>query len=145
MQKNNSVVSKEDLENYSKNKDILTRNAQEKAYEESIKKMSHEEIVEKISKLTTDNYITKQKLTDLENEIKECEKTLNIECTPENIVKYKQNLDKSMRTALKNIALAEEALLDEAKDMPDDVRRKWLEDIINEQLDQDKEDVKGKV
>lgn len=145
MQKNSSVLSKEDLENYSKNKDILTRNAQEKAYEESIKKMSHEEIVEKISKLTTDNYITKQKLTDLENEIKECEKTLNIECTPENIVKYKQNLDKSMRTALKNIALAEEALLDEAKDMPDDVRRKWLEDIINEQLDQDKEDVKGKV
>lgn len=145
MQKNSSVVSKEDLENYSKNKDKLTRNAQEKAYEESIKKMSHEEIVEKISKLTTDNYITKQKLTDLENEIKECEKTLNIECTPENIVKYKQNLDKSMRTALKNIALAEEALLDEAKDMPDDVRRKWLEDIINEQLDQDKEDVKGKV
>lgn len=142
---NNNLVSKEDLETYNKNKEIVTRNLQEQAYEESIKKMSHEEIVAKISKLTTDNYITKQKLTELENEIKECEKTLNIECTPENIVKFKQNLDKSMRTALKNIALAEEALLEEAKDMPDDVRRKWLEDIINEQIDTDKKEIKGKI
>lgn len=142
---NNNLVSKEDLETYNKNKEIVTRNLQEQAYEESIKKMSHEEIVAKISKLTTDNYITKQRLTELENEIKECEKTLNIECTPENIVKFKQNLDKSMRTALKNIALAEEALLEEAKDMPDDVRRKWLEDIINEQIDTDKKEIKGKI
>lgn len=142
---NNNLVSKEDLETYNKNKAIVTKNLQEQAYEESIKKMSHEEIVAKISKLTTDNYITKQKLTELENEIKECEKTLNIECTPENIVKFKQNLDKSMRTALKNIALAEEALLEEAKDMPDDVRRKWLEDIINEQIDTDKKEIKGKI
>lgn len=142
---NNNLVSKEDLETYNKNKAIVTKNLQEQAYEESIKNMSHEEIVAKISKLTTDNYITKQRLTELENEIKECEKTLNIECTPENIVKFKQNLDKSMRTALKNIALAEEALLEEAKDMPDDVRRKWLEDIINEQIDTDKKEIKGKI
>ena len=105
------------------------------------KKNSHEEILNRISQLTTDNYITRQKLTELESEIKECEKVLNIECTPENIVEYKKRLDKSMRTALKTISLAEEALLEEAKDMPDDVRRKWLEDIINDQIDNDKKEV----
>ena len=37
-----------------------------------------------------------------------------------------------MRTALSNLAQFEEMLLEETKDMHDDARRKWLEDIINE-------------
>ena len=37
-----------------------------------------------------------------------------------------------MRTALSNLAQFEETLLEETKDMHDDARRKWLEDIINE-------------
>lgn len=136
-----NLIGSEDLKEFEEGKDQATKQAQIKAYEESIKNMSHEEILNRISKLTTDNYITKQKLTELESEIKECEKVLNIECTPENIVEYKKRLDKSMRTALKTIALAEEELLEEAKDMPDDVRRKWLEDIINEQVTNDKAEV----
>lgn len=141
----NNLIDKEDLEHFNSNKIKLTKAEQEKAYEDSIKKMSHEEIVAKISQLTTENYITKQKLDALKAEIIECEKVLNIDCTPENIVKYKNTLDKSMRTALKNITLAEDALLEESKDMPDTVRRQWLEDIINEQIDKDKEEVKQKI
>lgn len=140
MQKKN-LIGSEDLKEFSDGRDLATKQAQAKAYEDSIKGMTHEQILERISKLTTDNYITKQKLTELESEIKECEKVLNIECTPENIVEYKKRLDKSMRTALKTISLAEEALLEESKDMPDDVRRKWLEDIINDQINNDKTEV----
>ena len=139
-----NLIGSEDLKEFEEGKDQATKQAQIKAYEDSIKNMSHEEILNRISQLTTDNYITRQKLTELESEIKECEKVLNIECTPENIVEYKKRLDKSMRTALKTIALAEEELLEEAKDMPDDVRRKWLEDIINDQVNNDKAEV-GKV
>lgn len=136
-----NLIGSEELKEFEEGKAVATKQAQAKAYEESIKNMSHEEILNRISQLTTDNYITRQKLTELESEIKECEKVLNIECTPENIVEYKKRLDKSMRTALKTISLAEEALLEEAKDMPDDVRRKWLEDIINDQIDNDKKEV----
>lgn len=136
-----NLIGSEDLKEFEEGKDQATKQAQIKAYEDSIKNMSHEEILNRISQLTTDNYITRQKLTELESEIKECEKVLNIECTPENIVEYKKRLDKSMRTALKTIALAEEELLEEAKDMPDDVRRKWLEDIINDQVNNDKAEV----
>lgn len=139
-----NLIGSEELNEFNEGKDYATKQAQAKAYEDSIKGMSHEEILNRISKLTTDNYITKQKLTELESEIKECEKVLNIECTPENIVAYKSRLDKSMRTALKTIALAEEELLEESKDMPDDVRRKWLEDIINDQINTDNAEV-GKV
>lgn len=97
-----------------------------------IKNMSHEAIVDRITKLTSESYATKAQLQQIESEIKECEKTLNIEATPENIVEYKKRLDGAMRTALSNLAQFEETLLEETKDMHDDVRRKWLEDIINE-------------
>ena len=97
-----------------------------------IKNMSHEDIVERITKLTSESYATKAQLQQIEGEIKECEKTLNIEATPENIVEYKKRLDGAMRTALSNLAQFEETLLEETKDMHDDARRKWLEDIINE-------------
>lgn len=97
-----------------------------------IKNMSHEQIVERITKLTSESYATKAQLQQLEAEIKECEKDLNIEATPENIVTYKKRLDTAMRTALSNLAQFEEMLLEETKDMHDDARRKWLEDIINE-------------
>ena len=97
-----------------------------------IKNMSHEAIVERITKLTSESYATKAQLQQIESEIKECEKTLNIEATPENIVEYKKRLDGAMRTALSNLAQFEETLLEETKDMHDDARRKWLEDIINE-------------
>ena len=94
--------------------------------------MSHEDIVDRITKLTSESYATKAQLQQIESEIKECEKTLNIEATPENIVEYKKRLDGAMRTALSNLAQFEETLLEETKDMHDDARRKWLEDIINE-------------
>ena len=97
-----------------------------------IKNMSHEDIVDRITKLTSESYATKAQLQQIESEIKECEKTLNIEATPENIVEYKKRLDGAMRTALSNLAQFEETLLEETKDMHDDARRKWLEDIINE-------------
>ena len=97
-----------------------------------IKNMSHEDIVDRITKLTSESYATKAQLQQIEGEIKECEKTLNIEATPENIVEYKKRLDGAMRTALSNLAQFEETLLEETKDMHDDARRKWLEDIINE-------------
>lgn len=97
-----------------------------------IKNMSHEAIVDRITKLTSESYATKAQLQQIEGEIKECEKTLNIEATPENIVEYKKRLDGAMRTALSNLAQFEETLLEETKDMHDDARRKWLEDIINE-------------
>lgn len=97
-----------------------------------IKNMSHEAIVDRITKLTSESYATKAQLQQIESEIKECEKTLNIEATPENIVEYKKRLDGAMRTALSNLAQFEETLLEETKDMHDDARRKWLEDIINE-------------
>lgn len=97
-----------------------------------IKNMSHEDIVDRITKLTSESYATKAQLQQIEGEIKECEKTLNIEATPENIVEYKKRLDGAMRTALSNLVHFEETLLEETKDMHDDARRKWLEDIINE-------------
>ena len=96
--------------------------------------LTHEQVVEKIQQLTTANYVTRTKMSELEKEIKECEAILNVVATPENIVAYKKKLDKSMRTSLKTITLAEEALLEEVKDQPDDVRRKWLEDIIQDKL-----------
>jgi len=99
---------------------------------DEIKNMTHEQIVERITKLTSESYATKAQLQQLESEIHECEKTLNIEATPENIVEYKKRLDTAMRTALSNLARFEEMLLEETKDMHDDARRKWLEDIINE-------------
>lgn len=119
---------------YIKNKEALTRDQARQAYTDYIKGLSHEEVVAKITQLTTDNYMAQQELSKLEAEIKECEKVLKIECTPENIVEYKNKLDRSMRTALKNLAIAEEALMEEAKDLPDDTRRKWLEDIVQEKL-----------
>jgi uncharacterized protein YaaR (DUF327 family) len=119
---------------YIKNKEALTRDQARQAYTDYIKNLSHEEVVAKITQLTTDNYMAQQELSKLEGEIKECEKVLKIECTPENIVEYKNKLDRSMRTALKNLAIAEEALMEEAKDLPDDARRKWLEDIIQQKL-----------
>lgn len=99
---------------------------------DEIKNMTHEQIVERITKLTSESYATKAQLQQLESEIHECEKILNIEATPENIVEYKKRLDTAMRTALSNLARFEEMLLEETKDMHDDARRKWLEDIINE-------------
>ena len=79
---------------------------------DEIKNMTHEQIVERITKLTSESYATKAQLQQLESEIHECEKTLNIEATPENIVEYKKRLDTAMRTALSNLARFEEMLLD---------------------------------
>lgn len=110
----------------------LEKDKQIEARLNEIKNMSHEDIVERITKLTSESYATKAQLQQIEGEIKECEKTLNIEATPENIVDYKKRLDGAMRTALSNLAQFEETLLEETKDMHDDARRKWLEDIINE-------------
>lgn len=110
----------------------LEKDKQIEARLNEIKNMSHEDIVERITKLTSESYATKAQLQQIEGEIKECEKTLNIEATPENIVEYKKRLDGAMRTALSNLAQFEETLLEETKDMHDDARRKWLEDIINE-------------
>ena len=110
----------------------IEKDKQIEARLDEIKNMSHEDIVERITKLTSESYATKAQLQQIEGEIKECEKTLNIEATPENIVEYKKRLDGAMRTALSNLAHFEETLLEETKDMHDDARRKWLEDIINE-------------
>ena len=110
----------------------LEKEKQIEARLNEIKNMSHEDIVDRITKLTSESYATKAQLQQIEGEIKECEKTLNIEATPENIVEYKKRLDGAMRTALSNLATFEETLLEETKDMHDDARRKWLEDIINE-------------
>lgn len=110
----------------------LEKDKQIEARLNEIKNMSHEDIVERITRLTSESYATKAQLQQIEGEIKECEKTLNIEATPENIVEYKKRLDGAMRTALSNLAQFEETLLEETKDMHDDARRKWLEDIINE-------------
>lgn len=110
----------------------IEKDKQIEARLDEIKNMSHEDIVDRITKLTSESYATKAQLQQIEGEIKECEKTLNIEATPENIVDYKKRLDSAMRTALSNLAQFEETLLEETKDMHDDARRKWLEDIINE-------------
>lgn len=110
----------------------IEREKQIEARLNEIKNMSHEDIVNRITTLTSESYATKAQLQQIEGEIKECEKALNIEATPENIVEYKKRLDGAMRTALSNLAQFEENLLEETKDMHDDARRKWLEDIINE-------------
>lgn len=122
------------VKTYLDNKEDATRDVFNQSYQDYIKTLTHEQVVEKISKLTTENYVTQQEMSKIQAEIKECEKVLNIECTPEAIVEYKKQLDKSMRSALHTIALAEEALLEEAKEMPDDTRRKWLEEIIQQRL-----------
>lgn len=110
----------------------IEREKQIEARLNEIKNMSHEDIVNRITTLTSESYATKAQLQQIEGEIKECEKALNIEATPENIVEYKKRLDGAMRTALSNLAQFEENLLEETQDMHDDARRKWLEDIINE-------------
>ena len=120
------------VEKFEEKQKQLEKDKQIEARLNEIKNMSHEDIVNRITTLTSESYATKAQLQQIEGEIKECEKTLNIEATPENIIEYKKRLDGAMRTALSNLAQFEEILLEETKDMHDDARRKWLEDIINE-------------
>lgn len=120
------------IEKFEEKQKQIEKEKQIEARLNEIKNMSHEDIVNRITTLTSESYATKAQLQQLESEIHECEKTLNIEATPENIVEYKKRLDTAMRTALSNLARFEEMLLEETKDMHDDARRKWLEDIINE-------------
>ena len=120
------------LQKFEEKQKQLEKEKQINARLDEIKNMSHEDIVKRITTLTSESYATKAQLQQIENEIKECEKDLNIKATPENIVEYKKRLDGAMRTALSNLATIEETLLEEVKDMHDDARRKWLEDIINE-------------
>ena len=120
------------IEKFEEKQKQIEKEKQIEARLNEIKNMSHEDIVNRITTLTSESYATKAQLQQIEGEIKECEKTLNIEATPENIVEYKKRLDGAMRTALSNLAQFEETLLEETKDMHDDARRKWLEDIINE-------------
>lgn len=129
---NNRIVVVNTPEEYADYKAVTESCIQKDTYKKYVEGLSHEQVVQKITDLVADNKVLQSKMSALKSEIEECEKTLNIKCTPENIVAYKNSLDESMRTALKTIQQAEEALLEESKDVPDDVRRKWFEDVINE-------------
>lgn len=93
--------------------------------------LSVQELLDRVAEYTQQNYATRAELAAAKKEIEASEKLLGIKAEPAAILEYKNKLEKTMRTALKNIDTLEKELLQKEAGTCDDTNRQWAEEIAN--------------